>query len=196
MTISRGADAGLLGRLSDAPGPGVLQVEDRLLVAGNVQHIDLGRDLHRDPKRLPGNRTPPADGQQCDGRLQARGIQRGVRDHLAGHPPIMNVDSDEHQEECGDQQDGDPGPLGELRDQDDDQGHCRARRTKTVDRHRTAGTRTADSAPVLDHPGLREREGKECPDREKGDQAVGDPAEQDEQGTREARQHEDALRID
>ncbi len=55
---------------------------------------------------------------------------------------------------------------------------------------------SAELAPVLDHPRLREREGQERPDGEQRDQAVGDPAEEDEQGTREARQDEDAVRVD
>ena len=62
--------------------------------------------------------------------------------------------------------------------------------------HRPRRARAAIATPVLDHPRLRERERQEGPHGEQRDQGIGDPSEDDEQGARQSRQDQDAVRVD
>ena len=71
-----------------------------------------------------------------------------------------------------------------------------ADRAERVDPERVPRLRPADAAPVLHHPGLRQREREERADREEGDEPIGDAAEDDEQDAREEREHDDAVRED
>ena len=65
-----------------------------------------------------------------------------------------------------------------------------------VDHHRLLRMRPAQSQPVHDHARLRERERQKGPDREQGDQMIGDSAECDQKPRRQHRQDDDALRVD
>src|SRR5271165_1359257 len=54
---------------------------------------------------------------------------------------------------------------------------------------------TAGLSPVLNHAGLREREGEEGPDGEEGDQVVGDASKTNQQSSRKPGQDENSMRV-
>ena len=125
------------------------------------------------------------------------GIERLVRGQLAADLSVVRLHLVEKEQKPRHQQAHDPGALEKLRDQHDDQRHAGANRPGGIDRPSTCASASPRNAlPVRDHPGLREREGQECPDGEQRDQVIGDPAERDQDPPRKHRQDEDALRID
>ena len=75
-------------------------------------------------------------------------------------------------------------PCDEFGDQHDDGGDAGGDGAESVDEHAQAGCGAAMLHPVHDHAGLREREGHESADGVERDEAVGDAAEEDEQGRR------------
>src|SRR5262249_25489459 len=60
---------------SDALFPGVLKVHQRLLVVGDVQGIDVRRNLQGETQRLARDSAPTSNRQQDQRRLQVRGVQ-------------------------------------------------------------------------------------------------------------------------
>ena len=152
----------------------------------DVDGLDLVADLHGEAQTLFGDAGPAVDGDDDEGRIEVVEADGAVDGDIAGDAAVVAFDGDHQDDECGDEDCGDPCAVGELGDEDDERVMPVATAPMPLTIMRRMERRAACSFPMHDHAGLGEGEGEEGADGEEWDEAIGDSSEDDEQERGEA----------
>ena len=168
------------------------------VAAGHVDRAEaVAGDLVRVPERLAERRVRGLDVE--DDLVRRRRGSGDRRDAGAQPPTDLAVVAVDEEEEADKGRDGDghhPCPRQELRLDDEQRDEPRGHGADAVDRDPPLPSRLLPAAPVAHHPRLREREGREDADDVQVDQRDDVRVEDPDQERREAREHDDPVRVD
>lgn len=180
--------------LEDLLGPHIGQFVRAVIVVGRIDVNDLQivRDGHGKAEGFGGEAAPAIHGDDDDGWMDICGLQGFGAGCFLGNVLVVAMDGGHGDDEDCNEEDGDPGALGKFGHQHHHGGDAGGNGADAVDEHSKAGARLSATHPVDDHAGLGKREGHERADGVERDEAIGDAAEEDEQGSGEEDEDVDA----